>query len=244
MLTTKTSSSPQQQSNLSASLSRVADCDAPGTRLQDFPRRFEKALDASGRSRQEIADEAGTTVETLSRIANGHQDPHAGLLYRIARAARTTVGSFYGDSNALSNSDYGELQRLREWIDEKLPKIDARAEPNAVLVPSPAKKIEKVADRRRGSEIVLRARGDSMSGAGILADDTLQASPATNVESSIGKIVACRVAGSIYVKRLAVEHGNVVLLSENPRYAAITVDETMDRFEILGVITHRAGAVI
>jgi len=213
--------------------------------LQNFPQRFEAALKASGRSRDEIAEEAGTTVQTLSRIVNGHQIPQTVLLFRIARAARTTVGSLLGDPDALSNDDYVELQRFRDWIEDKLPKIDARSEPNAVLTSgaSAHQNLSRIADRRPDADRELRARGDSMSGAGILDNDTLQWTPSNDADACVGKIILCRLSGNLFVKRLVREHDRPFLISANPRYLPIAIEST-DPLEILGVVTHRAGAVI
>jgi SOS-response transcriptional repressor LexA len=59
----------------------------------------------------------------------------------------------------------------------------------------------------------------------------------------IGKIVTCRFGGSIYAKRLASEHGRLLLLSANPQYLPIEVDAESEDFEIIGVVIGRTGAV-
>jgi hypothetical protein len=178
------------------------------------------------------------------------------LFIRVAQAVGTTVGALLGDSIAISAEDETELLRFRGWIDEKLATIDARREPNAIIVqqlhaPS-AVRTTRVADRPRqriddpfdaNAQLVLRAVGDSMIGAGILADDTLYATalaPADNA-AAVGSIVACRIGDDLFVKRLVSEHQRLYLLSAHPRYKPIRLDP--DSFAILGAVIGRVGKI-
>lgn len=202
---------------------------------EDLGVRLTAAIKASGKSRAEIIAEAGTDKSTLSRIENGHAaNVPLRLLARLADATGTTVGHLHGDQMVLSPDDREELLGFRNWIDGKLPKIDARGEPNAILIASAVgapvrsrKRVDMIADRpvvslgvpsafkRSDVQHVLRARGESMIGAGIMNEDTLYAEAAPE-EPPVGKVIACRLGGAIYVKRVVTEHGHLLLRSENP----------------------------
>lgn len=221
------------------------------------PQRFKAAVKASGKTQVQIALEAGIDKATVNRLSQGvSTNSSSDTIVRLARVLQTQVGYLYGETPQLSKEDEAELLQFRGWIDDKLATIDAREEPNAILL-SPARLVgqrekERVADRARqeipapfkrpGTQLVLRATGDSMIGAGILANDTLYTTTASLSEAT-GKIIACRLAGSIFVKRLVTEHRRLFLLSANPRYARIRIDEKNDAFEILGIVIGRLGSI-
>jgi phage repressor protein C with HTH and peptisase S24 domain len=56
-------------------------------------------------------------------------------------------------------------------------------------------------------------------------------------------VIACRLRGATYVKRVATEHGRLLLRSANPQYLTIEVDKETDQFEMIGVVIGRTGAV-
>lgn len=228
--------------------------------------RVKAAIDASGKSRKHIWEEAGTDKSSLSRIESGaNPNPGSQLLLRIAQAAGVPVGSLYGDTVRFSATDEEALLHFRGWIDEKLATIDARKEPNAIVLSTiravaPARQTDRVADRPKapkedprykipdafrvdGDQLVVRATGDSMVGAGILGNDTLYTAPVTAARPAVGAIVVCSMAGSTFVKRLVSEHRRLFLLSAHPRYAPIEIDKDGDPFEILGIVIGRAGAI-
>jgi SOS-response transcriptional repressor LexA len=233
----------------------------------DLRSRFAAVLKASGKTGAAVAREAGTTPETISRIKKGHMTHvRPQLLARIAKAIGTTSAHLLGDELRLSPEDEEELLRHRSWIDGKLPKIDARDEPNAILIASavdtPVRShhgADMIADRpqetldvpnafkRRDVLHVLRAIGDSMIGAGIVNHDTLYAIAAPKTrpigKAVIGKVIACRLDGAIYVKRVVTEHDRILLLNENPGYRTIEVDQEADDFDIIGIVIGRTGAV-
>jgi SOS-response transcriptional repressor LexA len=220
-------------------------------RTADLAERLTLAIEACGKTRTQVAKEAGTSKATVTRLANGSEtNPSKDLLVRLARVTGTTVGYLLGETTELPPDDVNELRRFQNWIAGKLPKIDARAEPNAVIIARKASQAatDRVAEGRqttpfipRDAEQTLRARGDSMINAGIIHDDLLYAAGAPK-SPPIGRVIACRLGEEIYVKRLAVEHGRLILLSENSRYMPIEVEDD-DSFEIIGVILRRTGNV-
>jgi transcriptional regulator with XRE-family HTH domain len=222
--------------------------------MSSLGERLDAAIKASKKSREEIATEAETTVDTISRITTGkHDNPELQLLVRLAAAAKTKVGTLLGESIDISPEDEDTLLDVRRWIDSKLVTIDARAQPNAVIARSGVRELGAIADHPRAKKIAnpfddavtmeLRAIGESMIDAGILPDDLLYAIAPGDLASSIGKIVACRIGQSIFVKRLAREHRRLYLVSEHPRYKPIAVSADSKAFEILGVVIGRVGSV-
>jgi len=119
------------------------------------------------------------------------------------------------------------------------PALDALAAPNAVL--------QRTAEvprsyYLRGARMVFQAVGDSMTEAGILDGDLLLVAPLRNIRHAAKQIVACRLAGTILVKRLELRVGRIRLISCNARYAPIDVDEE-DDFQLTGIAIGRLGSI-
>ena len=81
---------------------------------------------------------------------------------------------------------------------------------------------------------LVRADGDSMTGAGILDGDVLVVSRA--LSGRHGDVVIAAINGETFVKRLAVRGEQGILLSENPKYPPRYVLEG-DDLVIWGVVT-------
>lgn len=108
--------------------------------------------------------------------------------------------------------------------------------------PSPAQDhIEKVIsldsllDINAPHTYLVRAHGDSMTGAGIFDGDILVVSRAADARS--GDIVIAAINGEVFVKRYRRDRNQVVLLSENPNYPARFIMEG-DELLIWGVVKH------
>lgn len=223
--------------------------------------RLTAAIEASGKTRAEIIAETGIDKSDLSKIESGQAlNLTRYRLALLAKATGTTVGYLHGDSMVLSPEDDEELLRHRNWIDQKRQTIDARHEPNAILIASSltagrsrhrgdmvagTPQVPKLdvpsTFRRREVRHVLRAKGNSMIDAGIAHDDTLYATAASYL--IVGKVIACRWHGDIFVKRVTSGEDRFLLRSENPRYLPIEFDPQSPDFEMIGVVIGRLGAV-
>lgn len=212
--------------------------------------RVDAAIRASGKSGDEIAQALGLSPETIRRIRKGREDnPKVQVLLGIAEQTGTTAAALLANPLAIAPDDEQELLHLRAWIDRKLAMIDALAQPNAEIVHMPAA-AKQVADRPyqrpeypfgADAAVVLRALGESMTGAGILPDDQLYAIAFESTETPpIDRIVACRIGGAVFVKRLAAEKGRLLLVSANPRYRPIVLDGS---YEIFAIVIGRVGSV-
>jgi DNA polymerase V len=82
---------------------------------------------------------------------------------------------------------------------------------------------------------VVRVSGDSMQGAGIFDGDLLVVSRALSAQS--GDVVVAAVNGEVFVKRLCRDGQQIILRSENPRYAPRYILEG-DELLVWGVVTH------
>lgn len=84
------------------------------------------------------------------------------------------------------------------------------------------------------ADYLLRVRGDSMQGAGILDGDLLAVHRAR--EAHNGQIIVARIGEEVTVKRFQKTGGRVQLLPENPAFEAIEIDpETHEEFAIEGL---------
>lgn len=83
------------------------------------------------------------------------------------------------------------------------------------------------------ADYLLRVRGDSMTGAGILDGDLLAVHRSQSAES--GQIVVARIGEEVTVKRLQRDGDRVHLCAENPAYAPIEVDPAREDFVLEGL---------
>ncbi len=86
------------------------------------------------------------------------------------------------------------------------------------------------------STFFVRVEGDSMIGAGIFSGDVLVVDRSRDAKD--GMIVVAAVNGELVVKRLAIEGGTALLVSENENYAPITVGDGEECF-IWGAVVGR-----
>jgi transcriptional regulator with XRE-family HTH domain len=208
--------------------------------------RLREAIARSGRKHSAIAHDAGIAPETLSRIlsaANRH--PSFETIVRIAHAVNENVGWLVNERGfSLSTDEEKQLRKVARILNDALAAGDRRErhEPNAAPAGAPGVEIPR-AYANRGARLVYEALGDSMIGAGIAERDLLFVRPLRGMREAAGKIVICRVDGSVYVKVLDTRGGRIYLLSRNDRYPPIEVSDPSQTFEVIGVVVGRAGAV-
>jgi repressor LexA len=81
---------------------------------------------------------------------------------------------------------------------------------------------------------LLRVKGESMKGAGIMDNDMVVVRPQAAAEN--GEIVAALLGNEATVKRFQQHSGQVVLESENPEFESIIVNPDRQDFKIIGVV--------
>ena len=82
--------------------------------------------------------------------------------------------------------------------------------------------------KHEAATFFVRVEGDSMEGAGIFSGDYLVVD--RSVEARAGKIVVAAVNGELVVKRLAIQDGRHILVSEQEGYKPIVVSDDEDCF--------------
>jgi len=75
------------------------------------------------------------------------------------------------------------------------------------------------------ADYLLRVRGNSMIGAGILDGDLIAVHKTSEARS--GQIVVARLGDEVTVKRLQRKGGQISLLAENPDYPPVAVDRSL-----------------
>lgn len=221
----------------------------PVTRLSlvvDWRERLRAAVKRSGKKQSAVARDAGIAPETLSRILNAsHGQPAFDTVVRIARAVNENVGWILDERGfSLSTEEQKQLHKVVRFLDDALSSAHRRErqEPNAAPAGAPGIEIPR-AYANRGARLVFEAAGDSMIGAGIADRDLLFVKPLRSTREAAGRVVVCRIDGAEYVKVLDVRGGRIRLLSRNDRYPPVELTDGSQRFELVGVVIGRIGAV-
>jgi SOS-response transcriptional repressor LexA len=205
--------------------------------------RLRAAIDASGRRQNAIAESAGVSPETLTRVLNGfHAQPAFDTVVRITHALGENVGTLLDEpAFSLDAEQRAELRRVLGYLAAAVtlsPAIDALSSANAVAhraaeVPRPF--------YLKGARLVFQAIGDSMIEAGIVDGDLLFVIPTRDLREAAKHIVICRVSGVTLAKQLELRAGRIRLLSRNERYTAIDADE--ENFHLIGTVAGRLGSM-
>lgn len=212
-------------------------------RLVSWRERLRAAVDASGRRQNAIAETAGVTPETLSRVLSGvHAQPAFETVVRLAHAVGESVGTLLDEpAFVLDAEQRAEVRRVIGYLHAAVrmsPVMETLSAPNAVL--------QRTAEVPRsyyvrGARLVFRAAGDSMVEAGILDGDLLFVAPTRAIRDAAKRVVVCRVAGVTLVKQLELRDGRIRLLSCNERYGPIEVEE--NDFQLTGIAIGRLGSI-
>jgi transcriptional regulator with XRE-family HTH domain len=212
----------------------------------DWRERLRAAVNRSGKKHSVVARDAGIAPETLSRILNAtHAQPAFDTIVRIARAVNETVGWILDERGfSLSSDEQKQLHKVVRFLDDALTAGNRREprEPNAVPAGAPGVEIPR-SYANRGARVVYEAAGDSMIGAGIAERDLLFVKPLRATREAVGRVVVCRIDGAEFIRVLDVRGGRIRLLSRNERYPPIELAEGSERFELVGVVVGRTGAV-
>lgn len=202
--------------------------------------RLRSAIVAMGLTQQAAAKRANVPEETLSRIVTGEtKDPRIMTVVKLAAALNVTVGWLLGEKTApFTNAESEALARAFEILEGRIRGRLLDLQPNAVAIAHTAVPRGYAA---RGAKLVYQAQGDSMRESGIVDGDRLFVRPVSDVRQAIDEIVVCRVGGELHVRRLAMMHARVHLITGNSRCAPIVVDES--EFALVGTVVGRAGAV-
>jgi SOS-response transcriptional repressor LexA len=207
--------------------------------------RLRAAIDRSGRKHGLVAIDAGITPETLSRVLTAeHQRPSLNTVTRIAHAVNENVGWILGETGfSLSSGELGELREVLRFLEAAvlkapLPQVIVPAGPNAVLVRVRRRDVPQVF-ANAGARIVYQLTDDSLRDEGFVEGDFVYVRPWHELDAVNQQLVACSIAGEVFVKVLEVGERTVRLLSRNERFAPMEVGR--GRVELIGVVAGRLG---
>lgn len=95
--------------------------------------------------------------------------------------------------------------------------------------------LDELLDIQAPHTYIVRVCGDSMQGAGIFDEDLLVVSRALPAQT--GDVIVASINGEVFVKRLCRDGQQIILRSENSRYAPRYIVEG-DELLVWGVVTH------
>jgi DNA polymerase V len=95
--------------------------------------------------------------------------------------------------------------------------------------------LDELLDIQAPHTYIVRVCGDSMQEAGIFDEDLLVVSRALPAQT--GDVIVASINGEVFVKRLCRNGQQIILRSENPRYAPRYILEG-DELLVWGVVTH------
>ncbi len=198
------------------------------------------ALAVAGRDRAWLAKKSRLSPNTIARLLSDPTvEPQPTTLTKLTRVLGVSTSWLTaGDTNqrTLNAAETAELQRCLATLHALSigTRIDPRSDPNVrreskLHVPSHL--------RSGGARQVYRIRGPSLTRFGLLAHDLVYVKPAVNVRETAGTLAITQLNGALYLKRLTVAAGGVVVLhSACDGYDALVVREE-DELRVIGRVT-------
>jgi DNA polymerase V len=157
-------------------------------------------------------------------------------------AGRPKGTNQYGESTKPVRIPISKIDRVLRFLRKREDELPLYGHAVPAGFPSPADDYaEGVLDlnthlvREPTATFFVRARGDSMLGAGIHDGDLLVVD--RSLEASDGKVVIVSINGELTVKRLRQSKDKAWLVPENPDYPSITFQE-QDDTHLWGVVTN------
>jgi SOS-response transcriptional repressor LexA len=160
---------------------------------------------------------------------------------RAARAAADTIGSILSDclrETPVPNHEAGIVSQPKRAAVRRGQPLRVAANSNVELFPEVEKKRVTIPREfwNRGARRIARAIGDSMTGAGGISDgDLVYLLPTRDSRKAKGQVIVCTVGDAVYLKKLEIRAQTVRLLSINPAYLPIDVDQPED-LRVIGIV--------
>lgn len=175
-----------------------------------------------------LSQKTGIPYSTLRRLMLVGKSPTLNEANKIARALGTTVAELVGNSDRMPSG--GVPLWPQSFSCGPGETLEPQSAPERFPVP------ELVAGGRKLERLeAVRVAGDSMTGAGICHGD-IAVFERGLVDGDGIYVVLLRGEG--YVKRVQANpmKGEVILISDNPRYQPVTVKNSEDGFQLLGKV--------
>lgn len=151
----------------------------------------------------------------------------------------------FGEPTRAIRVPESQVNRILELLQHEDKGLPLYASKVAAGFPSPADDyIESMLDLKEhlienpSATFLVRASGDSMTGAGIFPDDILIVDRSKEPKS--GDIITAVVGGELTVKRLFIRGKRTELHAENPAYEPIRItgDMTLDTWGVVRHVIH------
>lgn len=198
------------------------------------------ALAVSGQDRTWLARKSRLSATTIARFLNDSTfEPQATTLAKVTRALGVSESWLTAGGTrqrALNPVEHDELRRCVATLHALSigKRIDPRSEPN---VRRESKLRVPAHLRSAGARQVYRVRGPSLTRFGLLDRDLVYVKPTKNVREMVGSLVVVQLNGALYLKRLTVGAGGVVVMeSACDGYDALLV-RAEDDFQVIGRTT-------
>jgi SOS-response transcriptional repressor LexA/transcriptional regulator with XRE-family HTH domain len=160
---------------------------------------------------------------------------------RAARDDADTIGSIlsaYLPEAAVPVEQSGIVAQPKRASSKRVQPLRAAANSNVELFPEVEKKRVTIPRElwNRGARRIARAIGDSMSAVGGIEDGELvYLLPTRDSRKAKGQVIVCTIGDAAYLKKLEIRGRTVRLLSLNPAYEAIDVDQPNDLL-VIGIV--------
>jgi len=210
-------------------------------RTVDLAERLRSAIASRGMKQSWIADAAGITGATLSNILTGRTaNPSFSVVLAIARVIGEPLANLFGErSDLLLESEREVLVRAIGILENRL--LLSRSIPLAATdVSRLAAEVDPIARQdvpsaiaRRGARLVFRAAGDSMAEESIRNGDILYVKPTNDIRAASGRIIVCRLDGTLLLRKLMITGRSTRLESGGSNYVNVSDSSS---FELIGVV--------
>jgi transcriptional regulator with XRE-family HTH domain len=100
---------------------------------RDWRKRFVHAIDITRLTQNSIAEQAGVSPETLSRIIHGiHAQPQFETVVKIVYATHENVGWLLGEQRApLSSEEMARMREIADYMGTTFPPLGRKAPPRS-----------------------------------------------------------------------------------------------------------------
>lgn len=143
-------------------------------------------------------------------------------------------------SIAIALGEVIELRKGALWKEYEVPLVATVSAGSGIEIFETYEKVRQIPEYywKAGARAVFKVRGHSMLDMGITDNDLLFVKPTEKPKS--GEVVVCSLNGSAFVKEFHRDKGTVSLISHNPEFQPMPVNEA-DDLRVFGVVVGRTG---
>lgn len=195
-----------------------------------FAKRIKEIRKKNNMTQEELAGKLDLTNSTISYWEKGDVVPGDAMLKKISQFFGVTIDWLLGNMGNIKG-----LEPIIGW--REIPVYSQISCGNGCFNDNDIEEYIAVPANlvRSANSFGVYANGDSMVNAGIVEGEILIFSKSDEVNS--GDIVCACYEGQMYCKRFKLINNAIVLVSENPNYDPIIIDENKN-FSVLGKLIY------